>query len=235
MSEERFFNFPIAMMQNVRTNEQRQTFLQNLLYYHLAKHSERIEDLNEYDETDDQRFKRSADYYSVNLVGGITQRRKSGENLIEKYYSEKVLTGINIKVFWEYYKNDKSEFEWHCLFAYLGLKSIIGNKDFAKSNNMHLLARMSGFTTKEYLDSDSLSFNRYQFEKIKKNLQYYWHLNYYATYTRGFYFSFDNKCNLNNLVLEAEKRKKKNKDDKLKKDKEQARQMALKKIRESPP
>lgn len=235
MTNERFFNFPIAMMQNVRDNEQRQDFLQNLLYYALAKHSEKIEDLNEYFETDDQRFKRSAQYYSVNVGAEVAKKRKAGENLICEYKSEKVFSGINTKVFWQYYSNDKSDFEWNCLFAYLALKSIMGNKEYAKTNNIHLIARMSGFDSKESLDSDCLFFKRYQLDKIKNSLQHYWHVNYYATHTRGFYFSFDKKFSLKELVFVAEKQKKKNKDDKLKKDKEEARQQALERLKNLPP
>lgn len=235
MSDERYLNFPIALMKNVKTNSERNEFLSCVLYYHLAKHCLKIEDCNMFDETEDQRFKRSAGFYNITMNGDVKNRRVEGEKLLKKYEKENVYSGINTKVFWDFYNQDKTEFEWNCLFAYLGLKSIIGNKDFAKSNNNHLLARMSGFSKADEVTEYNFSFSRYQFDKIKTELQYNWYLNYYATYTRGFYFSFDNKCNLEKLVFEAEKRKKKNKEEKLKNDKNEARLLALRRLKEPPP
>lgn len=235
MNDERYFNFPIALMKNVKTDSERNNFLSCALYYHLAKHCLKIEECNTYEESPNERFKRSADFHNVILNGDVTSRRVQGENLLFEYSEEKVFSGINTKVFWDFYSQEKTEFEWNCLFAYLGLKSIIGNKEFAKSNNNHLLARMSGFKNADEVTEFNFSFSRYQFDKIKTELQYNWFLNYYATYTRGFYFSFDKKCKLDKLVFEAEKRKLKNKEAKLKSDKNDARLLALNRLRESPP
>jgi hypothetical protein len=48
--------------------------------------------------------------------------------------------------------------------------------------------------------------NEYQTKKIKTELQYSWGLVHYARWTHGFYVSF--KLSLEELIFEAEKRRK---------------------------
>ncbi|WP_185286758.1 hypothetical protein [Chryseobacterium indologenes] len=203
----KYFNFPVQIMQGVlKANGQiKKEFLNSLLYYAIYKHSLFIEDLNEYEETEEERFKRSAQWLDVSL-GNLDYALSKGETQYSKYKNTKVFTGLNTKIFWDFYKNDKTDYQWECLFAFLALKSIIGKKHYVKTNNQLLFTRMAGKEkVKEYQILKGFNFTRYHLDKIKTELQINWGLKYYSRYTKGFYAGFD--IDLESLIYEAEKRK----------------------------
>ncbi|ASE62560.1 hypothetical protein CEQ15_14180 [Chryseobacterium indologenes] len=203
----KYFNFPVQLMQNILKGNQKtkKDFLTSLLYYSIYKHSVIIEGLNEYEETDEQRFKRSAVWFEVTL-GNPKYALSEGMALSDKYRNAKVFTGLNTYIFWDFYKNDKTDYQWECLFSFLALKSIMGKKHYVKTNNQLLFTRMAGKEkVKEYQILKGFNFTRYHLDKIKTELQINWGLKYYSRYTKGFYAGFD--IDLESLIYEAEKRK----------------------------
>ncbi|AZA52053.1 hypothetical protein [Chryseobacterium sp. G0201] len=227
----KYFNFPVHLMQGVlRGNQQtKKDFLSNLLYYSVYRHSVLIEDLNNYEETDEERFKRSAGWFNVTL-GNLKNSLTQGSQLYSKYGNSKVFVGFNTHIYWDFYKNDKTDFHWECLFSFLALKSIIGKKQYAKTNNQLLFTRMAGKEkVKDYQSLKGFDFTRYHLDKIKTELQINWGLKYYSRYTKGFYAGFD--IELESLVYEAEKRKDSMKTQVLKADKKNALDAALEKIK----
>lgn len=117
---ERFFNFPIMMMQGVLEGwKDKDEFLRDLLYYHIQSHAEKLEDLNEYEETEVQRFKRSAEYWNVTMEGSVSSRLQRAVSLIEDFGGARVFVGISTDVFWNFYNENKTDFEWECLAAFL--------------------------------------------------------------------------------------------------------------------
>ena len=215
---ERFFNFPIQMMQGVLEGwKDKDEFLRDLLYYHIQSHAEKIEDLNEYEETEEQRFKRSAEFWGVKMSGNIERSYERGAELLEEFEKSKVFVGISTEIFWNFYQNEKTQFEWECLVAFLALKSILGKKTFCKSNNALLYARMSG--NESVTDLHSLTLSRFHRDKIILKLEIEWNLKYYSRYTKGFYFGID--TTLQDLIFFAEDRRESFKAKELKKSKDE--------------
>lgn len=206
-SDVKYFNFPVQLMQGVLKSNQKikKEFLSNVLHYSIYRHSVLIEDLNQYEETQQERFNRSAQWLHVEL-GNPKYALSEGMELNKKYKNAKVFTGLNTGVFWDFYKNDKTDYQWEYLFAFLAFKSIIGKKQYVKTNNELLYTRMAGKEkVKEYQVLKGFSFTRYHLDKIKTELQTGWGLKYYSRYTKGFYVGFN--IDLETLIYEAEKRK----------------------------
>ncbi len=163
-----------------------------------------------------------------------------GDNAINRGYKQyqqfsngNVKVGIKNTIFWDYRENDKTDFQTVCLLGFLALKSMIGNKSYYKTNNSLFFSRMAGSekpltkTEIRKLPNPLKKFNNeYQLNKIKKELRDNWGLKYYARYTRGFYISF--VLDLDELVFQAEKNRKSNKE----KQHKQAQNDALKKALE---
>jgi hypothetical protein len=119
--------------------------------------------------------------------------------------------------------------------GFLAIKSILQNKPYCKITNNFWLSRMSGFS-KSVSDPSKLPksilkySNEYQTKKIKQELILEWYLVYFARYTRGFYVSF--KLDLNQLTLEAEKRRRATQVKQLKIAQDEALKLAMKKLNE---
>ena len=127
---ERFFNFPIQMMQGVLEGwKDKDEFLRDLLYYHIQSHAEKLEDLNEYEETEEQRFKRSAEFWGVKMSGNIERSYERGAELLEEFEKSKVFVGISTEIFWNFYQNEKTQFEWECLVAFFSVKINLRQED----------------------------------------------------------------------------------------------------------
>ena len=88
---ERFFNFPIMMMQGVLEGwKEKDEFLKDVLFYHIENHAQKLENLNEYEETKVQRFKRSAEYWGVKMSGNIERSHERGAELISEFETSNV-------------------------------------------------------------------------------------------------------------------------------------------------
>lgn len=202
--EKKYFNFPVMMLQGVLEGwKDKDEFLTDLLYFHISNHAQKLEDLNEYEETEVLRFKRSAEYWNVSMSGNLRTRQERGAELLAAFEESKVFVGISTEVFWNYYKTLKTDLEWECLVAFLALKSILGNKSYCKTNNTLLYARMSGNESSK--DDYSLTFTRFRRDKIILKLETEWNLKYYSRHTKGFYFGID--VSLKDLIFNAENRR----------------------------
>jgi len=227
MSEVKYFNFPIQLLKDMFINKQ-QTF-HNILYYALYTHSLKLELGNESFDN----FLSAEKFYNISLGGGVTDKRrkfKEGKYLYDSIDKSSPKVGLNITIFWDFYKNDKTELDLACLAAFLAIRSILGEKPYCKTTNAFLWARMCGYRNKinnvsELTPAVAKYANEYQTKKIKNKLSDDWYLVTHSHYTRGFYVSFT--LDIDALVYEAEKRRKSTK-DKQRKEKEKA---ALEKAR----
>lgn len=239
-NNERFFNFPVKMMQGVLLGKtDKNTFLKDVIVYasywkFLELGKEDVQDKLEYKETEKQRMLRVSRFYKFSTPDA-EKLIKRGEEIHLMYMNEKIYTGINTKIYWDFREDtekiypEKSDFEWRCLFAILALKSIIGRKDFVKTNNHLLYARMVGkASTKDQKNPNPLFLKRYQREKMINALRDDWGLKYYSLKMYGFYVSFE--VELNELVFEAEKIRKSVKEKIRKKETENAVNQALKRL-----
>ena len=224
MSEEKYFNFPIQLLEGFLDDSRK--CLNAISDYAIYSHSLNLE-------LDDElnNFKSSAKWFNLTYPNYL-KGYKSGEMVYESIPEKSVMVGINLTIWWDYYKNDKTEFDKVCLLGFLAFKSILQDKPYCKVTNKYWLSRMNGKASAheiEDLPANLLKFsNEYQLKKIKTALQHEWYLIEYGRYTRGFYISF--KLTLEKLVFEAEKRKKSTKDKQLKNAKHQAYLNAINKL-----
>lgn len=200
--DERYFNFPIQMLQSFLIDDRK--VLDNIVDYAIYENSLKLEYGSEL-----EKIKSSSKYYAIAL-GGYERILDNGKSLYDSLPINSPKVGLSISIFWDFYNNDKTEFDKICLLAFLGIKSIIGTKPYHKATNLFLWSRMDG-KIKSINEIAELSkevkkyANEYQTKKIKIALRNNWGLITYARHTRGFYVSF--KITLKQLILEAEKRR----------------------------
>lgn len=227
-NEVQYFNFPIQLLEGFLIDHSK--VLKDILDYSLYAHSLKLEYGNE-----DARMKASATFFHITL-GSLRGTIQNGKLLYNSIDERSPKVGINLTIFWDYYKNEKTEFEKVCLLAFLGIKSILQKKPYCKMENKFWLARMDGKT--HSCDFTGLSHfmliyaNEYQTKKIKEALRD-WGLITYSRYTRGFYVSFS--MSLQDLIYEAEKRRKSTKEKQYKAMEKEALAAALQKLNSKRP
>lgn len=222
-----YYNFPVCLLEGFLTDSE--TVLCDILYYVIYARSLTLEHSNV-----DNRFKYSADSLNVSLGGNIINKRKRGQEIYDSIPDKVPRTGIKSEMFWAFYKEDQSEFNKVCLLAFLGLKSIIGAKTYARSSQRLLLARMDG-KDKSVDDYSELSIHIHKYatrrliDKIILTLRLDYNLKYYSRYTHGFYVSFD--LELEKLIEIAETKRISNQQKKLKEEEKELREKILKKLK----
>jgi hypothetical protein len=173
-------------------------------------------------------------YYNI-TNGNIEQINQFGEMLYNSIPLKSPKVGIKYEMLNDFYLNDKTEFEIVVFCAFCAVRSFLLFKAYFKATNNYMLIRMAGLNKKDEINNlpETLKKynNRYQLTKIKNELQENWNLIYYSVYIHGFYVSFD--LTLEQLSLEAEKKKIKYIDKKLRTAQGEARKKALKKLYET--
>lgn len=226
MSKEKYLNFPIQLLAGFMIDTLK--VLDNITDYAVYENSLKL-DLG----TDLDKIKTSASFYTI-VLGDNKKTLNNGKMLCNSMPSNSPKVGLSVSIFWDFYKNDKSEFDKICLLAFLAVKSILGIKSYCKVTNLYLWARMDG-KTNTIVEVSELSnqvrkfANRYQSENIKNELILNWHLIYYSRYTRGFYVSL--KMSLEDLIFEAEKKRKYIKENQQKQQQKEALKKALERLK----
>lgn len=225
--EDRYLNFPIQLLQDAFKNP-RQT-MDNVMNYAGYVHT-----LNLKQGSDEKKMNDAGSYF------GITWENKKkcyedGEALYNSIPANSPMTGINIDICFDFYKNPKTSDEIAVLLAFLAIKSIIGMKPYCKTTNAYLLARMGGYASRidvvNPLPDPLVKYTtRRKLDKIKMELQLNWNVNIYSRHVRGFYVSIDRRLTLDKLIFEAEKRRKSTKEKQLKQRKDEARRKAMEKL-----
>jgi len=219
--KEKYFNAPVQLLQGFMNDSFKclDNFFDYSVYYYVLKHKdtnldfERAYKMAEKDLKIIERAYKMAEKDLKITCGRIEDTYKNGVKLFQKYQIGSVKVGINISLFFDFYKNKKTDFEKACFLAFTAIKSIMQSKPYCKITNLYLWARMDG-KAKVVNDISELSpeiqfyANEYQTKKIKEELRNNWNLKYYGRYVRGCYYSFS--LSLDKLIFEAEKRRKKN-------------------------
>lgn len=197
--KERYFNIPIQLLDGFLKDHTK--VLENVCNYSLYSHSLKMEYGDEID-----CFKSSASFYNVNFTD-LESSFLNGKKIYDSIDESSPKVGLNLKIFWDFYSNQKKDFDKVCLLAYLALKSIIQKKPYNKLDNKFWLARMDGKARScefENLSPEIFKYHtEYQTKKIKAALVESWGLITYSKYHRGFYVSFTMK--LEDLIYQAEK------------------------------
>jgi hypothetical protein len=222
-----YLNFPVALLQNAFANIS--NVMNSVMWYAGYVHT-----LNLQFNSDESKMLAAGKYFGITW-GNALHSFQEGEDIYNSLPPNLPMTGINKDVLFDFYKNHKTNDETAVLLAYLAIKSIIGMKPYSKCTNDYLIARMGGYSKiedmPEPLPEPLQRYNtKRKLDNIKKKLQLNWNVNYYSYHTRGFYVSIDNKFTLDELVLEAEKRRKTTREKRLRQKKEDARKTALNKL-----
>lgn len=223
-TNEKFFNFPIGLLNGAIDNIS--VTMNNIMYYAGYVHTEKLEHGDEA-----ERMKAAGNYFGM-TYGNNQQSYNNGEQLFNSLPPNSPMVGINKDVCFDYYKQEKTPYQIAVLLAFLAIKSIVGSKPYYKTNINQIGARMAGFASIKNIEDIPEQVKQFttrrKFDKIKLELQTNWNVNFYSYYTRGFYVSFDNKFTLDQLVFEAEKNRKTNKENEFKIKQKEARDKALK-------
>ena len=201
--DERYFNFPIWMLRGFMRNSKKS--LDDISDYAIYEHYLKLQHGGH-----TARFKAAKKYFSI-VIGDDEKSYNNGSKLYECTPNNGPKVGINTSVFFEYYGDHKTDFEKISLLGFLAIKSIVQNKTYCKVTNRFWLSRMDG-RVKSVSENDELSdeikkyANRWQLTKIKDELIINWGLTHYSRFTRGFYVSF--KLSLEELIYQAEKKRK---------------------------
>jgi len=198
----KYFNFPIVLLEGFLIDHKK--CLNDIIDYAMYAYCEKYD-------TDD--VKRAARFFGVTL-GNEFSTYRNGNELFDSVPEGLPKVGISKEIFFDYYKNEKTEFQNVTLLAFLAIKSVLQNKAYCKLDNNYLFARMDGkshtIKNDSELSKELLKYkNEYQSVKIKNELKLNWGLIHYAYYTRGFYVSL--KMSLEDLIFQVEKKKKSNK------------------------
>jgi hypothetical protein len=220
-SEQKYFNFPIVLLQGFLVNDKK--CLNDIFDYAIYAYCYNYN-------TDD--IKQAARFFGVTM-GNEKKTFQDGNDLFDSIQEGTPKVGINKEIFFDYYKNEKTEFQKVTLLAFLAIRSILQNKSYCKMDNNYLFARMDGKSHSVKNDSELspelLRYkNEYQAKKIKNELILNWNLIHYAYFTRGFYVSF--KMPLEDLIFQVEKKKKSNQLKEQKEKEKAARIAALKRL-----
>lgn len=184
----RFVNVPISLMPELYKNCH--GFCDKALDVGVYLYSKT---LNEGDEI--RKFKDAADYLGVIYNTPINEIIRKAREILSNTEGFPVV-GIEMGMLFDYYKNPKKEFEVVCFGAFLGVKSIIGKKPYAKTNKEMIFARMFGFKSPKELPETLTPFQkkyhtRWQMDKILNELRLNWNLKKLWNNNRGIYVSFD--------------------------------------------
>lgn len=224
-SKKKYFNFPVVLLEGFLIDHKK--CLNDILDYAMYAYCVK------YDSDGD--IKRAARFFGVTL-GNEFKTYGNGNELFDSVPEGLPKVGISIDIFFDYYKNEKSEFQKVTLLAFLAIKSVLQKKAYWNLYNDFLIARMDG-KSQPIKDVNELSpelqkYNKeYQFKKIKNELILNWGLIHYAYYTRGFYVSF--KMPLEDLIFQVEKKKKSNKLKEQKEKETAARATAMERLNNS--
>src|SRR5690554_4077660 len=121
--DERYFNFPIMLLENFMVDSH--IVLNNIADSALYEHG-----IKNYEYGDDvEQMRSAAKFYNIQL-GNYEQSAANGSELHDSIPLNAPKVGLSTSLFWEYYKNDKTDFEKVCLLAHLAIKSILQKKPF---------------------------------------------------------------------------------------------------------
>lgn len=185
MDKEKYFNFPIMLIREAFSDMHQ--VCDNIIDYAVYRHAQKLEG------SADKQIKDSAKYFGITL-GNNSKTIRNGSRLLNSTPDKAVMTGLSKKAVFDFYENNKSDFEKGVLLANLAIKSILGNKSFCRITNEFLLCRMAGYGKKDEMTSLPPELEKYQkryhIDKLKSELQSTYGLKIYARYTKGFFVSF---------------------------------------------
>jgi hypothetical protein len=200
-NNKKYLNIPVHMLKDLHINSKR--FFDDAFDVGFYLYSKTLTG------SEEKRYKDSLHFFGItqsNFRDGITTAKQFLNRIPDKYPT----TGIEKDMLFDYYKNQKSDFDIICLSAFLGIKSILGKKPYDKTNKALIHARMFGYVTAKELPAELTPLQkkyqiRWHMDKLLEELQINWHLKVLWNHNRGFYLSFDLSYDEMALLIEKDK------------------------------
>lgn len=224
-NDERYFNFPIQLLSGFMIDSKK--VLNNISDYAIYRNSLDLEF-----GTSLEKVISSLGFFEI-TKSYAPIAFKNGKTIYDTTPIGTPNAGLNLSIFWDFYNNDKSEFDKVCLLGFLAIKSILQKNAYCKIDNKFWLSRMDGkaksVNAYHELSSEIRMYaNEYQTKKIKIALRDNWGLVTYSRFTRGFYISYS--LSLEQLIYEAEKRRKSIKEKQFKEQEKEALKNVLERL-----
>lgn len=199
--DKKYLNFPVPMLKELHTD--RASFFHNVFAMGVYLYSSTLTG------SDKKRNKDALDYLGITMTNSDRRMVEAG-NKFRGMPPKCPIVGIDKDMLFDFYKNEKSDFDIICLAAFLGTRSIIGKKPYTKTNKAMIHARMFGYASPKDLPKklDALQ-NKYKvrwhMDKVLQELEMNWYLRTISNHVRGMYVSFD--LSIDELALKSEESK----------------------------
>lgn len=206
-----------------------------------------MEQLDKIYKTDAEFLTRVIEFYqmqlafnSIGINGGIEFCLNSAKEIEKQIEPNEPQPMISKSLLFEFRDEQKSEFDLIQFLAFIAVKSILGKRQYTKTNKNHIVSRMFGYSSIKHLP-DKLKPGlkelrakysyRYHIDKLILNLELNWNIITYSNHNRGMYVAMKNKIDIKELALIAEAKKQKTKVEALKQLKKEATAEALAKLK----
>lgn len=131
-----YMNFPITILQGA-FKDIKET-VDSIMVYAVYKHS-----LGLYWGNESQQMEEAAKFFSISFSNLELAMQKAKE--IHKSVKKGTpFASVRLKILWDYYNNSKKETDIAYFCAFCAIKSMLGNKGYAKTNKSLIIARMFG-------------------------------------------------------------------------------------------
>ena len=229
-SKAEYFSFPVFILENM-IDEPLRAFNEISDFAIVEKMDAYCSESEEYrDVSEKEKYESACSYFCIIPKGSSRSCIiETGRRLQRQLKSQpsKIFTQIRIDTYWEYHKSieSKTEFDLAQLCTYLSIKSIVGKKEFIKTNKKLLLSRAFG-TDQPYSEKRHYHhyFTRYHWERLRDALELNWGVRVFSDHNRGFYLS--TKVDYDRLAEICVSNKKKYKLQELRKQKSDAMKRA---------
>ena len=146
-----YMNFPITILQGAFKDIK--GTIASIMSYTTYKHSLGLKLGNE-----SQRMKEAAHFFSITF-GNIERAMQKAKEIHNSVNRGTPFASVRLKMLWDYYNNPKREVDIACFCAFCAIKSILGNKEYIKTNKSLIIARMFGLidTKSEEVDEKVFS------------------------------------------------------------------------------
>jgi hypothetical protein len=195
----RYLNIPIPMLKELHIN--RKKFYEEVFNVGTYLYSKTLKGSEEECYRDALKF---LGFTEGNISFDIMNAKDVLNRLPQKY----PFVGIEIHILFDYYKNEKDDFDIVCLGSFLGIKSILGKKTYCKTNKGLIHARMFGYSSvkevPKQLTPIQLKYQiRWHMDKVLLKLQMNWYLTVVSDHNRGMYISFNMSLEQLTIAIES--------------------------------
>lgn len=196
------------------------------IHFHPEKEIEQLTEIFK----DDSDFRNEAiefvkirkSYSYLGVVGNFENCLIVGKKIQSKIPKGEPMPMISKNQLFEFRDNDKTEFELMQFAINIGIRSIIGESSYSKTNKQLILCRAFGYNTIKHLPESMPEVyrkysNRYHIDRVLQRLEVdNWNLIFYGRHIRGIYIGIKNRVSLESLIKIAEKKKDKTRIEELK-------------------